>query len=161
MRERIEQQNEELSALRREKSELASTVRQYQARDTFREVGLEAKHADLFIKAQPEGDITVEAVTEFAQQYDLVPGTVPETNGAEEATPETTADPGAGLEAFSRGGSRAGSDAAASVPTDTLTKEQWRDLQRENPAAAADALRRGKVLLNKDNPFVRSGQYGG
>ena len=161
MRARIEEQNKELSELRRAVQEKDGAIRRFEAREVFREAGLPAQHADLYTAANPEGEITKDGILEFANAYNLAPQAESEPEPAEEATEETASDPGSGLEAFSGGGSRGGSEAAATPRPNKLTKEEWYDLQKTDPAAAKARLLAGEVELNPDNPYVRQGQYPG
>ena len=156
MRERIEEQNKELSQLRRENRTLT-------AKELFREKGYSPTHAELFT-ASVEGDITPEAVDEFVTKFDLTPAE-PKTEEAPEEGTQTeeeapAPDPGEGLAEFSGGGSRSGSGGAATPGSKTVTKEQWRELQKTDPAAARMLLEQGRVELNPDNFYVKSGQYG-
>lgn len=163
MRERIEAQNTELSGLRKENQELTQNVRTLTAKEMFRNKGLTPTHAELFTSANPEGDITEESVDEFVTKFDLQPTPVSETSESEEAPAEETEaapDPGEGLDAFSGGGSRSGSGGAATPGSKTMTKAEWRDLQASDPAAAKEALLQGRVELNPNNFYVKSGKYG-
>lgn len=155
MRDRIEEQNKELSSLRRENRTL-------KASELFRDKGYSPSHAELFTSSH-EGDITAEAVEEFVQKFDLAPQSAPETPPSDTQSEEEAPapDPGEGLSDFSGGGSRGGSGGAATPGTKTMTKEAWKDLQKSDPAAAKLALLQGRVELNPNNPYVKSGQYGG
>ena len=155
MRERIEEQNKELSKLRRENRTLS-------AKELFREKGYSPSHAELFT-ASVEGDITPEAVDEFVTKFDLTPAVTTEEAPEAEAQTEEEApapDPGEGLAEFSGGGSRSGSGGAATPGSKTVTKEQWRELQKTDPAAARALLEQGRVELNAGNFYVKSGLYG-
>lgn len=158
MRERIEEQNRELSKLRKENRTLS-------AKELFREKGYSPSHAELFTSSY-EGDLTVEAVEDFVTKFDLAPAVPDEPKSAPEEEPQKeeeapAPDPGEGLSQFSGGGSRGGSGGAATPGSKTLTKDQWKELQKSDPAAAKLALLQGRVELNPNNPFVRTGQYGG
>lgn len=161
MRDRIEQLNAEKATALRQAQEAEATVRKLSARDAFREAGYSAAHGELFAAQNPEGEITPEAVTEFASNYNLqlVSGSAEASTtstDSEEGTSEEANDPGQGLANFSGGGSRASTGTAAGAGAGKMTKEEWHKLNRDNPAAARDALLKGKVEMSAQNFYVKN-----
>lgn len=162
MRERIDQLKSEKQALEASLADKSSELRLFMSRDAFREAGYAASHGELFAAQNPEGEIKPEAVREFAQKYGLNPvqqGSAPaveETSGddAGEQEPQETTDPGQALGTFPSGGSRPGADSAAGAGTRKMTKDELRELQKSNPAAARQALVEGRVQFSGPNPFA-------
>lgn len=158
MRERIDQQNEQLKAKEQELAELKAQLRTSNARELFREQGLSPKHAELFAATNPEGELTPEAVQEFATSYGLATPADEPSEAAEAPQEGTTEDPGEGLSAFSGAGSQGQAGEAATPRKTKLTRDEWKALQKSDPAAAKNALLNGQVELNPNNFYVRSGQ---
>ena len=156
MRERIETLEAEKKASVKAQVAAEGKARLFEARDAFREAGYKPDFAELFVGAH-QGDITKEAVSEFSTKYGFsaegspppVPeepaGTVPDTS------PGSTA-----LAQVSRAGSRPGDGGAAPAGTQTMTRDAWNELNKENPAAARVALQEGRVEIRKDNFYARN-----
>jgi len=146
MRERIDQQNEQLRKLEADNRKLI-------ARETFREAGLKPEHGDLFAAQDAKSDITVDTVKAFATQFGLV-----EEEAPVEDTPapaETGASADEALTQMSSGGSGAGEGGAASTKQ-RMTRDEWTELSKTDPAAARQALLEGQVQLRKDNFYVQN-----
>lgn len=159
MRERIDQQNEQLKAREQELQELKSQLRTANARELFREQGLSPKHAELFAATNPEGELTPESVQEFATSYGLAPQAAEPSEAGDTPEPQTTEDdPGEGLSAFSGAGSRGQAGDAATPRTTKMTRDEWKALRDRDPAAAKVAIANGQVELNPNNFYVRTGQ---
>lgn len=62
---------EELEALKKFKAEVDETARKATIESTFKSVGLSEKHATLYAKLNPDGDVTEDAVKAFAVEYEL------------------------------------------------------------------------------------------
>jgi hypothetical protein len=75
----------ELTTLREFKVTAEASVRQAQVAEVFKGVGLADKHASLYLKVNPEGEVTLEAVEAFATEYEL-----PRTEVTTDATPVPT-----------------------------------------------------------------------
>lgn len=127
-----------------------SELRQFKAQVTFEKAGLTPKHADLFLKANPDADVTTEAVSDFAHEYGLVPTEAP---AAEEAT-EPQADPGVGLAGF---GDAAGSGTTGSAPAaqPKMSGADFEHLLKTNPEEAAKAYAEGRTHRNSMNVQAR------
>jgi hypothetical protein len=158
MRERIEQlekQNKELAKL---VPTLQTENRVLKARDVFSGQGLAPEVAELYATQFPEGEITVESVTEFATKYGL--GQTKTADPVTDPTPDAgggnapTVAPGAeALGALSRGGSRAGEGGAGASSTEPMTRVEWQGLYARDPAAAKAAVASGRVQISKDNVY--------
>lgn len=152
MRERIEALEKQLKAAEADKAALNKETRLLKARDVFREQGYDPVHGELFANSS-EGEITAEAVDEFAGKYGLVPTSTPDESPAEdEASVDDAADD---MASFSRAGSGAGSGGAAGPSENTMTREEYMSLAKSNPAAAKEAVAAGRVQLRADNPWTR------
>lgn len=152
MREQIDKLNGDLKKQQDAAAELSKENRLLKARDVFREQGYDPVHGELFATSN-SGEITAEAVDEFAGKYGLVPTT---KEASEEGTQsdETGADDSDdGMSSFSRAGSGAGTGGAAGPQGDVLTREEWVALSKSNPAAAKEAVAGGRVQLRDDNPW--------
>lgn len=79
-------QEKELEKLRTTVATIETERRTSQIASVFKESGLSEKHAALYARVNPEGDVTVESVTAFATEYEL-----PRTQSGEPAT--TTQSP--------------------------------------------------------------------
>lgn len=150
MRERIDQQNEQLKQLGAENRRLI-------ARETFREAGLKPDHGDLFAAQDAKSEITVDTVKAFASQFGLIEET-PATDAEVETTPAAAeqGDPADEvLSQMSSGGSGAGEGGAASTKQ-RMTRDEWTELSKTDPSAARQALLQGQVQLRKDNFYVQN-----
>lgn len=75
----------DLETLQAFKAEVEASQRQATVAQVFGEVGLSEKHAALFARLNPEGDVTVEAVRAFATEFEL-----PVKAAGEVPAPDTT-----------------------------------------------------------------------
>lgn len=151
MREQIEKLQADIKKQQDTASELSKENRLLKARDVFRQQGYDPVHGELFATST-EGEITAEAVDGFASKYGLVP-----TSSADESPADVEAsadDQSDSLSSFSRAGSGPGSGAAAGPTDNTLTRPEWIELQKSNPAAAKEAVAAGRVQLRADNPWL-------
>jgi hypothetical protein len=149
MRERIEDQNKELNQLRADNRKLS-------AREAFRDAGLNPAHGDLFAAQAVKGDITVETAKAFAEQFGLSTES-PEKSTTDQETPAAKTDEpdDSALSNMSGGGSGVGGIGAATA-TPKLTRDEWIELQKSDPAAARQALLEGRVQLRADNFYVQN-----
>ncbi len=137
--------------------ELNTENRTLRAEGLFRARDLPSSQAALFVASNPEVDITDEAVDEFVETYKLAP--VSEEGGSEEkstAGKSETSKEGEGLESMSGAGTRPGEGGKSSTPG-SITKDEYKALHKENPAAARQALQQGRVELRPDNYWVQQG----
>jgi hypothetical protein len=125
---------------------LQSELRQFKAQVTFEKVGLTPKHADLFLKANPEAEVTAEAISDFANEYGLVPAQHDDPTPTGEVPP----NPDAMAAAIS---GAAGSQTAGAAPAaqPKMSKADFNKLLVENPQAAAEAYTKGLVERNDMN----------
>lgn len=150
MRDRIEKQNTEIRELRQ-------SNRQLMARETFRDAGLKPEYGDLFAaQADDKTEINTDTAKAFAEQYGLSPAVVEEAAQEVEQQEETGASDDAVLAGMSSGGTTAGEGGAATTGP-SMTRQDWIELQKSDPAAAQQALMQGRVQLREDNFYVQRG----
>jgi hypothetical protein len=156
MREQIDSQEADLSKARIEIKDLTKANRTLTARDVAREQGYEAKSGELFANANPDADITAEALDTFVTDYGLGSAGTDADEGDEgssdEGDPVTPAPGSADLADMDRSGSRPG-DSAGGATTELMSVTEWQDLYAKDPAAAKEAHRQGKVRISSDNPW--------
>lgn len=125
-----------------------SELRQFKAQTTFEKQGLTPKHADLFLKANPEAEVTVEAVTDFAHEYGLHPA------APSEDPPPVEPNPDAGAAALAgAGGSPTGGAAPAAQAK--MSRADFEQLLATNPQQAAELYAQGQVERNPRNVQAR------
>lgn len=152
MRERIEQLNAELKQAKDGQAQAESKARLFEAKDVFRSQGYNPVHAELYVGANPEGDITPESVDQFAGQYNLAPAEgAPE--GGERSSNDSDDNADAGLAGMGRAGSGSGEGGAAAAGTEPMTHREWMDLNKRDPDAAREALRKGRVESREGNYY--------
>ena len=133
-------------------AEAEAKYRNLSAQTAFKEVGLSEKHAELFLKANPEADITAEAVSDFAHEYSLVTQPAPEND--EQPAREPAPNPDLGAAAFA--GAAGSSTAGSAPPADAkMSQEDFQVLLATNPSAAAQAYQEGRVERNAQNVQAR------
>lgn len=166
LRETLETTQKELKKLQKQNDDLLKTNRTLQAKEAFRDAGLNPKLSDLYTAMNPEGDITEEAVTEFASTWGIAGATMQEGAGEEGGEPEAAGSqteqvPNTeGLEQMSRAGSRAGDGGQPPVDTKYVTTDEFVQMQRTNPTEAKKALAEGRVKLREDNPLANKAVTG-
>lgn len=161
MRETIERLSKDKSGLAKQVEDQAKALRNYEAADAFRAAGYNPNHGKLFAALHPDGEITAEAVTAFADEQGLAPVQA-STQESEAGGGDDTSQASDGMEAaaaLAGGGSRAGDGGAGGSNVQTLTRAQWQDLHASDPAAARAAVASGRVDISRDNVYVR--QAGG
>lgn len=157
MRERISELEKTVKASEDKAAAAESKARLFEARDAFREAGYNPKHAELYVKTSTEGDITQENVATFADEYGLAPagegtaGTGETNEGAGEGEENGASE--AGMSGMGRAGSGSGEGGAASAGNEPMTHDDWMKLNKENPAAAREAARKGRVELSEGNYY--------
>lgn len=151
LRSAFEASQKENKTLLKRVDELAKENRTMKATQAVTDAGFRADVADLFIAANPEVDITVEAVKDFAERYNI-------SGAAEVQDAETSSTPPpSGLANIARAGSRAGGSGQAPADTKYLTRDEFLKLQGSNPMEAHKALAEGRVRLREDNPYASGG----
>lgn len=143
----------EAEEMRAQAAAAQAELRQFKAAVTFERAGLSGKHAELYLKANPDADVTMESIQEFANEYGLVASQDP----APAPEPAKTSP---GLAAMGEaGGSIAGGAAPAAKPVMSL--EEFQQLLVTNPQEAAKAYVEGTAPRNslnvQANDLVRKG----
>jgi len=121
-----------------------SELREFKATTLF---GNE-KHAELFLKANPEAEITAESVEAFVKDYGLAVGEATPPP-AETPPPE---DPGAGLAGI---GGAAQTSGSAPPAQPKMSTDEFEQLLVSNPQAAAEAYVKGTAPRNAENTQAR------
>lgn len=93
----------------------------------------------MFIKTNPEAEITTESINEFVNKYSLSPAEVPQQ------TSEALTDMGNVAQTSAQSGVVGTAEAAK------MTKADYKKLQVSDPTAAHQALLEGKVQMREDN----------
>ena len=144
LREALERANEAAAAEKARADAAETNFRGLQASVTFEKAGLTAKHADLFLKANPDAEVTAEAAQTFAEEYGLV---------AQEAPPSTEErkpDPNTGLSAFGEA-SGSGTSGGAPPAQPVMSQGDFETLLATNPQEAAKAYVEGRAPRNDKN----------
>jgi hypothetical protein len=151
MREHIATLEEELRAARRDTKALTAELgelRPLKADAVFREAGFDPSTREGKLLRGLLGDTppTVDAIREKAEAYEILPPQPGE--GAAAPAPERSADAQALTDATQR------IDDLRQVATPVggvrMTHDEFRALQRSNPAASVEALKAGQVDLNPE-----------
>lgn len=141
---------------------LEAEFRTFKTSVFFKEQGLTPKHAELYLAANPNGEISPEAVQTFAAEYGLQPAAPAPAKAEEErydsegSTPplETifTTGPETKPELASLQGAAGTPQAAfASAAPMKMTQAEFQKLLKQNPAEAAKAYAEGRVPRNEQN----------
>lgn len=127
----------ELEELRSFKETYEQEQRVSNSSKVFEKFGLTQKHAELFLKVNPEAEVSDDAVKVFAEEYSLPLQAPEEPAGGESAQPET----------------------APFVPADVGTtggagfvnREQLDAMYKKDPKRAISLLKSGRVRWNNDD----------
>ncbi len=146
LREALERANEKQQAETARADAAETNLRVLQATTTFKEANLNPKHADLFLKTNPEAEATPETVAAFAEEYGLTVAQAPAEGMKEPAAP----DPNSALGAL---GAAAGSVEGGSTPAaqPKMSSEDFSKLLEMNPQEAAKAYVEGRAPRSDDN----------
>lgn len=130
----LKAQERELETLRNLRDQYEQEARKAKTAKVFTEVGLSEKHATLFAALNPDAEPDAESVKAFAEEYGLAMQTADTEADGDKLKDES--DPGF-------------SPITSGQPTDKrrYSSEEWWTLQRENPAAALQAVKDGRVDL--------------
>lgn len=158
LRDAYEASQKELKKLSKQVESLTVENRKFQAMEAFREAELSPNLADLFVATNPEAEINVDAATEFAKTYGLGSAT-PSTEGEEGGEPEGASGGGGsdgneGLDQIARAGSGQGGGGQPLASDKVLSRQEFLQLQSEDPNTARQALAEGRVRLREDNPLA-------
>jgi hypothetical protein len=124
-------------------------LRTFKASTHFEKAGLGEKQASLFLKTNPEAEITAETVGAFIDEYGFVTEPATEIASAKEVAP---ADEGLGALSGAAGAATAGSAPPAQPK---MSKTDFAQLMIDNPQKAAEAYARGQVERNPANVQAR------
>lgn len=150
MREQIKKLEADLKTRTAERDTALTDLKSRDAKDAFKGQDYNPSLGDLYILENPEGDLSAEAINEWANAKGFQPSTSEEASTEE--TDETDAAPGSSdLSILAGGGSGAGGGGAGGAGNNSLTIDEWKELQRTDPAAAKAATSR--VAVSADNPF--------
>jgi hypothetical protein len=143
---------------------IEAEFRTFKTSTLFKEQGLTPKHAELYLAANPNGEISPEAIQTFAAEYGLQPATAPapapaadEHYDSEGSIPplETTLTrgPQAANSALASLQGAAGTPQAtfASAAPAVMTTAEFQKLLQSNPAEAAKAYAEGRAPRNEQN----------
>lgn len=128
----VKAQTPELVELRTFKASVEAERRTAQVSGIFQGAGLNPNHAKLFNALNPEGEVTVEAVADFAKEYGLV--TDEAAFGLEEAPAKT-----AGFKPF------VGEDSPGNMK---VSRVDWLARLKTNPEEAQRLFKQGRVDLS-------------
>lgn len=144
LREALDRANEKLATETTRADAAETNFRGLQASVTFKDAGLTPKHADLFLKTNPEAEVTAENAQAFAEEYGLQPTSAP--------APASEEAPSANTELGGLGGA-AGSETAGSAPVaqPKMSAEDFSKLLESNPQEAAKAYVEGRAPRHEDN----------
>ena len=154
MRDQIKALEKDLRAERDTNAGLKTQLRVRDARDVFRDQGFNPKHGDLYAAVNPDGEITAESVVAFADEQSLNPISATSENAEEVDSADATAEAEKDLSVMAGGGSSGGDGGAGGANVQSLTRPEWVELSRSDPAAARAAAASGRVQLNKGNPYA-------
>ncbi len=141
---------EALAVSNKRGDDAVNELRTFKASTHFEKAGLGEKQASLFLKTNPEAEITAEAVSAFIDEYGFVTTPV-ETEAA--PTPEAKpADEGLGAFSAAAGSATAG---AAPAAQPKMSKTDFAQLLIDNPQQAAAAYAKGQVERNPANVQAR------
>jgi hypothetical protein len=153
--------------LKKEFAAQTAEFTQFKARTIFKEAELSPKHAELYLAANPNADVTTEAVAAFAEEYGLRPAEtaapVPPSDPAQNHLPDDGSPPP--VERTLQAGPAPADAALASVaaaagsPQATIggaqpvkmSSKEFEMLLQSNPDAAAQAYAEGRVARNEAN----------
>lgn len=154
MRERIEALEKETADAKKAAADSQSRARLFEARDAFRSKGLKSEYAELFLGAH-DGDITADAVEGFVSKYGFQPESAPTPPADESSNTATNVLGSSALSALARAGSAPGSGGQQTPGDEAITREDWNELNKKDPAAARAVLAKGGVQIRKDNIYAQ------
>lgn len=125
----LRQRDKELEELRTFKADFEASQKKQSVSKTFGELGLTEKHAELFLKANPEAEVTAEVVQKFAEEYGLVE--------AKEQEEDSGFSP------------LAATDGVPASKEPMKASEFWA-LYSENPHAALEQAKKGRVKFDSN-----------
>ena len=145
-----------------------SELRSFKTETHFEKQGLTAKHAELYLATNPDGDVTAETVSAFATEYGLSPAATPQppadpahmpADGGTPPVERTLVDgPAKPVDAsLASVGGAAGTPASvlgSALPA-KMSRSEFNKLLQSNPEEAARAYSEGRVERHEANVTVR------
>ncbi len=156
MRETIESLTSDLKAARESESAALGQVKDLTGQVIALEQGYTKAQGGLYAKVA-EGDLSAEGFDAFATEQGLPARAPSSAEGEGESSSEEgdlgTETPGSSnLADMGRGGSRPG-ESAGGAGVERMTRQEWQELHANDPVAAREAVRQGRVEIASDNPF--------
>ena len=140
LRDALKASQEKTKELETQLTESTASLKQFQAKETFRSNGYSEAHAELFVKANPEAEINPESIQEFVNAYDLKPQVQEQvSNDGMKNLSSVAQKPTDNVNQI------------GTAETQQLTKAEYKKLQASDPTAAHEALIQGRVTLREDN----------
>ena len=139
VREALDKATADKTALQEQLTEVSGELKGMKAKEAFRAGGFQDSHADLFIKTNPEAEISSESINEFVNKYSLSPAEVPQQ------TSEALTDMGNVAQTSAQSG------VVGTAEAGKMTKGEYKKLQASDPTAAHEALIQGRVQMREDN----------
>lgn len=144
LREALKAREKELKDYKKELEELRTFRTEYEQREkvatsakAFEKFGLTQKHAELYLKVNPEAEVSDISIQEFAKEYAL-PFQAPQ-EGDESGPPQVREQPFVPADIGSTGDSG------------FLSREQLDAMYKTNPQRAIAALKSGRVRWNNED----------
>lgn len=126
----------ELEELRAFRTEYENEQKISTSAKSFEKFGLTQKHAELFHKVNPDGDVTDDAIKAFAEEYAL-PFKAPEpVDGDEPQSRDIPFEP---------------ADVGSTGDAGFVNREQLDAMYKSNPQRAIQLLKSGRVRWNNDD----------
>lgn len=119
----------ELEELRKYRTDSELRIREQEAGKVFAELGLSEKQAKLFLKTNPDTEVTKDSIKEFAVEYGLGIQQSEEDDAVDSQTSDTFVPVTSG----------------GTPVRNVLNREQFESLKRTDMAAAVKAVQEGRV----------------
>ena len=139
VRDALDKATADKTTLQEQLTEVSGELKGMKAKEAFRAGGFQDSHADLFIKTNPDAEITTESINEFVNKYSLNP-----TEAPQQAS-ESLSDMGNVAQTSPQSG------VVGTAEAGKMTKADYKKLQVSDPTAAHQALLEGKVQMREDN----------
>lgn len=165
MREVIEQRDKTIADLTAKYQESQTQVRAFQARTALEEAGYNPKLSKMLVSHVGDGDIDEDAVASFVTEFELTPiskgaSDAPATEQTENDTateePQESESASTSLSGLSRAGSHSGDGGQQAAGIEKMSRDDWLELNKQNPVAAGQALSEGQVEMRPDNFWVQN-----
>lgn len=162
LREAYDTLKSDFESLQENYDSLQANYRKLQATTTFNEAGLNQKHADLFLKVHGEAEITKDAVTQFAADYELPVS----EGGGEGKPPEPTEqkpeEKGAAQNLAGMGGAGEAPVGGSATPQgQKMSVAEFQDLLAKDPTTAMQKYSDGLVEHADGNVAAEDAQRRG